>query len=638
MLFHAPGARTAAALAVAAVVLGSLVACGGKDDQPDPHFLTEALRTGDFSQVDFAGGTTAKQVTSDYARITGGLVDALGKDLADVDPTIKADKPVLTSSGRRATARLDWSWPVAGKTWTYSSEVTLQKKGDDWQVDWQPSVVEPMLTQGERLDASHIAATRGDIMGTNGVHLVTDRPVVEYGIDKTKVKAARAVSSARRLAALLDIDPAAYAKQVKAAGPQAFVEAITYRRGEAPAAAAGLTGITGAVALQATRSLAPTKEFAAPILGTVGDVTAEMLKKQPGVYQAGDVAGLTGLEARYDEQLRGVPGVGIDLVAADGTVKKRLFQAAPQDGKPLRITLDDHLQTIAEQALAGVKPASALVAIRPSTGAIVAAANGPGNGGVNLATFGTAAPGSTFKTVDSLALIRAGLTPSSTVSCPSSTVVDGKRFGNDSWYPASATGQVPLSLAVAQSCNTAMIGERDRVSHDDLVKAAASLGFGIDHDTGFSSYFGQIPAPASETERAADMIGQGKVLASPMVMATVMASIQSGKTVVPQLVAGVHDKVPSGVEPITPAEDQQLKTLFRGVVTNGTGRGLLDIPGKPVIAKTGTAEFDSGGKTLTHTWMIAAQGDLAVAVYVDVGDTGSDTSGPIVESFLRGAH
>jgi len=116
-----------------------------------------------------------------------------------------------------------------------------------------------------------------------------------------------------------------------------------------------------------------------------------------------------------------------------------------------------------------------------------------------------------------------------------------------------------------------------------------------------------------------------------------MASIAAGKTVVPTLVVGKGDtKVPAGTEPLTAAETRQLQKLFRTVVTEGTGRGLLDVPGKPVLAKTGTAEFDRDGKRLTHTWMIAAQGDLAVAVYVDEGETGSSTAGPIVEGFLRG--
>ena len=49
------------------------------------------------------------------------------------------------------------------------------------------------------------------------------------------------------------------------------------------------------------------------------------------------------------------------------------------------------------------------------------------------------------------------------------------------------------------------------------------------------------------------------------------------------------------------------------------------------------AEFDRGGKILTHAWMVAAQGDLAVAVFVDLGSSGSGTAGPILEQFLRAA-
>jgi cell division protein FtsI/penicillin-binding protein 2 len=359
-----------------------------------------------------------------------------------------------------------------------------------------------------------------------------------------------------------------------------------------------------------------------------------MVKKSPTKYRAGDSAGISGLESRYDDQLRGTPGMAVDRVAGDGTLTQ-IFRTAPVDGQPLTTTLNLKLQTLAEKLLAGVKPASALVALRPSTGDILAAANGPGNGGLNLATYGQMPPGSTFKTVDSLAFLRAGLTPTSTVPCTNEITVNGKKFTNDSDYPPGATGDVSLTTAIANSCNTAVISQRNKVSDAELASAAASLGFGTDHDTGFPAYFGQVPTAASETEKAADMIGQGKVLASPMVMASVIGAIQSGTATVPRLIAGT-DVEASGT-PLSAAEQSSLKGIFRAVVTRGTGAGLADVPGKPVIAKTGTAEFDRDGKRLTHAWMIAAQGDLAIAVYVDEGVTGAQTAGPIVEGFLRGA-
>ena len=610
-------------LALALVLTG----CGGggdvqKPDEPDRAsnvaVLASALSGGrdaaTFEQVRFADGTTASSVQSDYRRIIAGM--------GGIRPTVRASGTTLK-----------WSWPLAGKTWSYSTTATAQ--GSDGPVTWRPTIVYDALTSADAvLRVASVPPQRGRIMGAGGQPLVSERPVVVYGVDKAQVSTpAQAVRSGQRLAQRLGIDVAGFVKQVKAAGAQQFVQAITYRAEEAPLTQAQLAAIPGATAQHTSASLAPTKGFAAPILGSVGPVTAEMVKKDPDAYRPGDVAGVSGLEARYDAQLRGTPGTVVDVVTPEKITQ--VFDVPPVDGKPLTTTLDLHLQTLAEQLLADVGPASALVALRPSTGAVLAAANGPGNGGINLATFGQMPPGSTFKTIDTLALLRHGLTPDSTVPCTPSITVDGKKFTNDSDYPASALGPVSLSTAIANSCNTAMISQRDRVSHAELADAAASLGFGVDHDTGFPAYFGQVPTPESETERAADMIGQGRVLASPLVMASVIGAIQNGAAKVPTLVAGTHVR-PAG-DPITAAEDAQLKAVFRAVVTGGTGLGLLDVPGKPVIAKTGTAEFDRDGKRLTHAWMIAAQGDLALAVYVDEGRTGAQTAGPIVEAFLRGA-
>ena len=614
-------------------VLGlALVAagCGSKDSGPDPEpaadALAEGLASGDLSGVVFGGASTST-AADEY--------DATVADLGDVSPKVEVTA-VKKSSDTAATATLSWLWPL-GTGWSYQTSAPMRLVDGGWQVTWAPSLVEPSLADpSTTLSASTVEARRGDIFGPHGARLVTERPVVRFGVDRLKVSAAQAPESARRLARLVGIDAASYVKQVKASGPKAFTQAIVFRQDEVPP---GVTSaylhIKGVDAIAGQLPLAITKEFAAPILGTVGPVTAEMIKDHPGVYAVGDLAGLSGLEARYDEQLRGTPGVQVDSVAADGT-RTKVFVTKPVNGDPLRLTLEPRLQLLAERILAGVGPASALVAIRPSTGALVAAANGPGNNGYNDATYGRFAPGSTFKTVGSLALVKQGQTPSSPVDCPTSVNVNGKVFTNDSFYPPSANGRITLATALANSCNTAFINERTRLGSHDLVDAAATLGMGVDHDLGFPAYFGNVVPPASETEKAADMIGQGRILASPMTMATVMASVVAGHTVVPQLITSVTPAKTSPT-PLTAAQDATLTQMLRGVVTGGTGLGLADVPGPPVIAKTGTAEFDRGGKRLTHAWMIAGQGDLAVCVFVDVGQTGAGTAGPLLEQFLRGA-
>ncbi|MFB9315692.1 penicillin-binding transpeptidase domain-containing protein [Nocardioides plantarum] len=629
--------RTPLAVVCALLLTTSLVACSG-DDEPDPAdagdradgtaaALVAGLGSGDLDSVPFAE-TTGPEATADLADVVEGM--------GDLEPDVTLGKVV--EDGDRATATVSWSWPVGGEeSWDYDSTVSLTQSDGEWQVAWSHAVVEPSLNANSVLDTTAVGASRGDILGAGGVALVTSRPVVRVGIDRGRVSAGRAARSAAALARLVDVESAPFVKQVTAAGPKAFVEAITYRQDDLPPRVLrGYEAIGGATLVSAKEPLAVSRGFAAPILGTVGPVSAEMIAKDPGRYQAGDVAGLSGLQARYDEQLQGTPGVVVDAVGSDGN-ERELFRSGGAVGKDLQLTLDDKLQSEAESILPATGPASALVAIRPSDGAILAAANSAGTDGQNLATFGQLPPGSTFKTVSSLALLRRGLTPDTTVPCTATVNVDGRNFENYDDYPAGGTGRIPFRTALANSCNTAFIAERTRLKEGDLAAAAASLGLGIDHDLGFPAYFGSVEPPTSETGRAADMIGQGTILASPMAMATVIASVQAGHTVVPRLLDQVKVSVPAQAKPLTAAEARALKSLLRGVVTDGSGRRLDSIPGGEVIAKTGTAEFEQGGKVRTHAWMIAAQDDLAVAVFVQEGASGSGTAGPLLEKFLRAA-
>ncbi|GEP39958.1 cell division protein FtsI [Nocardioides psychrotolerans] len=592
--------------------------------------LASALVSGELADVPFFE-QTSQQVSADYTEVVEGM--------GDLQPTVEAGEVDIVSEGGgdRAVATLTWSWPVLeGTEWTYDSEAGLALVGQEWQVLWARTVVEPSIAGATTLDLTPIRAARGDITGARGLALVTPRPVLRLGIDRSMVPAARAGQSAQRLARLIGIDVAAFVERVEAAGELAFVEAIVYRADEVPADVGQLFDqIRGARAIGDEVPLAPTREFAAPILGTVGEVTAEMVEQDPERFQPGDQAGLSGLQARYDEQLQGTPGAVVNAVSSDG-VEREVFRVDGEVGTPLELTLDLDLQVEAERLLADVGPSSAVVAIRPSSGAIVAAANGPGTEGLNIATFGQFAPGSTFKSVSTLALLRAGLTPDTVVPCTPTITVDGKSFKNYSDYPSSALGRVTFRTALANSCNTALISQRGKLGELDLFDAAAALGMGIDHDLGFPAYLGQVEPAASETEKGANLIGQGRVLASPMSMATVIASVQRGDLVIPSLLPSV-EVTPPDVEPITGTQAGQLRSMLRSVVTSGSGAGLLDVPGPEVIAKTGTAEFERGGRLETHAWMIAAQGDLAVAVFVEVGASGSRTAGPILEAFLRAA-
>ncbi len=419
---------------VAGTTLAGCSGDDGTDPQPTVDALAKAFTTDDFSEVPFDGNrVTSALAQKQYEAVVAGL--------GDVKPTVTVAS-TTSSSADRASATLHWSWPLGGG-WSYSTKAALVSRdnGGTWQVRWNVDAIESTLAAGDTLDATTISAKRGDILGPHGVGLVTERPVLRLGVDRTKVGPAQAPESARRLAELVGIDPASYVKQVKAAGPQAFVQAIAFRKDEVPAEVmAKYNRIKGIDAIADDLPLGITKEFAAPILGTVGPVTAEIVKNSPGVYSVGDLAGLSGLEARYDEQLRGTPGIVVQRTDGDGN-DTTVFKEAATAGEPLHLTLEPRLQLLAERILSTVGPASAIVAIKPSTGAVLAAANGPGNNGYNDATYGRFAPGSTFKTVGTLALLRKRRDPAVARGFPDQR--EGRRRGVHQRQLLPALGQRP---------------------------------------------------------------------------------------------------------------------------------------------------------------------------------------------------
>ena len=639
------------ALAAVAVLAGGLAACSPKRPTPDAAAgaLAAALASGDFSRVALTSGAPdAGRLATDRKAVFEGLGGAT--------PTVTlASVAVDPKDGTLATAALHWSWDLGtSRPWTYDVTARLRlatvDAGQAWQAEWRTSLLAPDLVDGEKLAVQRQAAPRGTVLAGDGQVIVEPRPVWRIGIDKTHVDAAGQDASARALATALHLDPAAFAAQVAAAGPQAFVEAITVRQNDPGYDVPALKKIAGVNAVADQLPLAPTRLFARPILGQVGQATKEIVDASGGAIVAGDLTGTSGLQRQYDAQLRGTPG--LTVVAANGPVTRQLFHVDAVAGVPLQTTFDIALQEKAEQILAPVPGNAALVAIRPSTGEVLVAANGPNGDGLSTATVGQYAPGSTFKVASALALLRTGMTPTSTLSCPTSVVVDGYTFTNVPGYPTRALGTIPLTTAFAHSCNTAFVGQAGRVSQPALVAAARSLGLDPAPSLGFPAFLASLPADSTGTDHAASLIGQGRVIASPLGMAVVAASVAAGRTVTPVLVkpasssgAAAADGTPTPVatatEPTTPAapltqaEADTLHQLMRGVVTDGTATLLQAVP--DVAAKTGTAEFQTTNGLANHAWLIAIHGDLAVAAFVETGDFGATTAGPLVRAFLTAA-
>jgi cell division protein FtsI/penicillin-binding protein 2 len=308
-----------------------------------------------------------------------------------------------------------------------------------------------------------------------------------------------------------------------------------------------------------TLRLTPTPGFAQHLLGRTGEITAERLEELGQPYQVGDVVGLTGIEARYEAQLAGTPSGDIQLTAADGEVVEALDRIEGRKPEPVRTTLELAAQSAVESALGDAAQPAAIVVVDPE-GNVRAAASRPLDDGFNRAIGGRYAPGSTFKVVTTAALLASGVTPDTPVECAQTTNAGGREFKN---FESSSLGTVPFGLAFAQSCNTAFITASADVPDADLVAAAESFGFNADYSAGLTTFGGSFPTPADATEHAAASIGQGRVEASPLHMASVAAAVIDGTWEAPILLPD-----PPTVEPGEAADG--------GGAESGSGDGESD--------------------------------------------------------------
>ena len=565
----------------------------------------------------------ASAAQAEFAAMTAGL--------GGVAPSVEVlavRRTELTGS-----AELKWTWPFGPQGWTYTTAVPLGGAGGAaWMARWAPNVLHPELVPGDVLAAKRAPAPRADLLGRDGNPLVAAAAVVEVGVQPSRAPDPAGLS--RILAGLLDVDAAALEKRIRAASPDAFVSVLFLRRTEYDPISAQLKPLAGTVFRESTRPLAPTRSFARAYIGTSGPATAELVEQSKGRLAAGDVAGLSGLQRAYDDRLGGKAGVRVEKVS--GAARRELFGVAPSAGEPVQISLDDDVQVAADAALASTVGGAnaALVALDVATGDVLAVANTPVTG-TDRATTGQYAPGSTFKPVTTVALLGAGLRPDELVTCPPTASADGRAFRN---FEGGALGSVPFRTAFAQSCNTAFVGLADRLAPPSLPAAATSLGLGVPWQVGTAVFAGSVPVPATPVDRAASTIGQGKILASPAAMAQVVATIARGSWKAPRLVL---QPLPGGAAPVAPpaADPAALATvrdLMRQVVVDGTASALGDVPGGPVHAKTGTAEFGTDSPPKTHAWVVGFQGGLAFAVLVEGGASGGAVAVPVAEEFLRG--
>lgn len=363
----------------------------------------------------------------------------------------------------------------------------------------------------------------------------------------------------------------------------------------------------------------PYGSLGAHVLGYVGSISQDKLDeiaqdtdgRNPLGYEPGDEIGRTGIEAAYEDELRGQPGEIVYEVDAEGNIVRTVSHRLPVPGHDLISTLDVNIQSLAETQLAanmevveGQHPEAggSVVVLDPNTGGVVAMASFPTfnptdflngisqdqyteltdpNGPkplLNRAVAGEYAPGSTFKPFTAVSAIANGVrTPADTINdtgeyqaqnCEGDTCT----FRNDESVPHGAVN-LSRSLTVSSDYYYYEIGDilwlrRDEVGDEALQETARTFGFG--EATGIElgeERGGVVPTPERKTRNHEEnpdafpygdwvsgdninlSIGQGDLLVTPLQLANAYGAIANGGNVWrPHLATDVVDPIDNGAQ------------------------------------------------------------------------------------------
>jgi hypothetical protein len=345
---------------------------------------------------------------------------------------------------------------------------------------------------------------------------------------------------------------------------------------------------------------------------------------------------LDALRERYGDKAGGKPGIELSIRHADDSADTSLLTLAK--GKPgkLPTTLSASVQAAAERAVK-LYAQSSVVAVKPSTGEVLAVANNRKDA-FNAAFEGEAAPGSTMKIITAAMLIDNGVTTmNGPAPCPDTATWQSQTFHNLKGLKANETASATLANAFMRSCNTAFIKlvDEDPLTDESLTTEAVTrfgLGKG-DWKTGVVSVDGSVPASPGP-DRAANAIGQGQVTMNPLNMASVTATAITGEFRQPYLVSpdldGRQLATARGLPSTTAA---QLKQMMRLTATQGTAAPVMTGLTGDIGAKTGSAEVDGNAKS--NSWFTGFRNDVAAAAMTEEGGHGGDAAGPIVATVLR---
>jgi penicillin-binding protein 2 len=426
------------------------------------------------------------------------------------------------------------------------------------------------------------------------------------------------------------------------------------------------------------RRLYPRDGFAAHLIGYVGEVSEEDLNQSRyAAYEPGDVVGKAGVEATYDQLLRGQDGSRDVMVDSHGREVGYLRTQHAVSGQDLRLTIDIDLQRTAELALGDAN--GAVVAMDPRNGEILAMVShpsydpnafavrinrtdwnelitNPNHPLMNKAIQDQLAPGSTFKIIMSAAGLQEGVAQDMRVNCAGGGTFYGRFFKCDKHH-----GVLDIHQAIPLSCDTFFYALAQRLGIDTIAKYATALGLGS--KTGIdlpNEMAGIMPSTQWEMRTYHQRyypgntisvgIGQGETQVTPLQLARALGGIASnGHLVRPHLVnpaqlpgdyqQALLDTFPGSGEKTVPLNPDTWMTITEGMAaatTTGTA-AAAHLEGIDFAGKTGTAQVVGSGDTHTkggaktpNSWFVGMvprrNPEIVICVLQEHGDWGANSA------------
>ncbi|SIS10952.1 penicillin-binding transpeptidase domain-containing protein [Williamsia sterculiae] len=601
---HRPSRRTLLRSAITvvsvAVLTVTVVSCSEPDDGPRAAagaFLADVgARHTDRASADTDDPTSARTA-----------LDMVWNGLQATAMTADTTASKITGDTASVTATYHWTLP-SKQVWTYQATLAMARTDSGWKVRWSNADIHPGLGSGQQIAAQTLDAPMATVNETDGTEILRQGEVVAVRFDASVAAQRGSVGdAATTLAELLTrYDPTLSAQKIaeESTAQQGPHVVATLQSGDYDKISDQLAAVAGVDARRQGDLLPTDPTFAPEVVGQVKSV----------------VAG----------ELGGTPGWRVVTLGVNGQVSDVLAQTDPRPAPAVTVGLSRQVQNAAQRAVdVQKKLQTMMVVIQPSTGRLLAIAqNEAATKAGPLATMGLYPPGSTFKMVTSAAAFNAKMvTPQTTVGCPGEVTIGQRSVPN---YDGFALGDVPLQTAFARSCNTTFAKLASEMGPSDLAHAATAMGVGPGYAIpGMPAQSGSVPIAPELVSRTEDGFGQGKVVATPLGMALVAATVQHGTTPVPQLILNRRTEVTGPRAALAPGVLDQLRPMMRQVVVDGTADRISD-QGE-VYGKTGEAEVPGG----SHAWFAGYRGDIAFATLIVLGGS-SDYAVGVTRDFFAG--